>query len=99
MLVKLKFKKTVEVIEKLSKQEIAELSFDKVPDRVEGMADQIDDIKPLEYVSYEPVKKHIDIFKINRPKKRKRTIEMLDALILMELINLFAIMLLIIKVF
>lgn len=71
MIVKAKYHKEIEVIDEITQEEIDRIPLYGMPDRFDGMADQIDNERPLEFSQWEFVED--DKFKPSHVKSKSRT--------------------------
>ena len=84
-IVRAKYFKEVEVTDEISKEEIERISKYGMPDRFDGMADQIDNEKPLEFVhwDYVPDKYHEEPkpdIKLTKPDNTEKTMLLINLL-------------------
>lgn len=71
MIVRAKYYKEIEVVDEITKEEIDRIPLYGMPDRFDGMADQIDNERPLEFSQWEFVED--DKFKLPHAKSKSRT--------------------------
>ena len=81
-IVRAKYIKEIEVVEEVTDEEIERIAKYGMPDRVDGMADQIDNEQPLEFVRWEyvPDKYYKPESKLTRSDNKKKSMLLINLL-------------------